>query len=74
MRPKSIATVVVAFGAGERDVVDLVAGLGDERLGLERLDLGDRVDEGRLADAEAAGHDDLDGMISTVGRALCLLL
>ena len=58
------------LGAGERDVVDLVAGLGDERFGLERLDLGDGVDERRLADAEPAGHHDLDG--DDLDRRPCL--
>ena len=40
-------------------VVDAVAGGGHDRLGGQRVDLGDRADERGLADAEAAGHHDL---------------
>lgn len=42
------------------DVVDRPSGLGQQLLGAQRPDLTDRADEGRLAHAEAAGHQDLE--------------
>ncbi len=52
-----------------RQVVDRYGRLGHQRLGAQRLDLADRSDQGRLADAEAAGDDDLDreGIVDGVG-------
>src|SRR4029450_1321443 len=41
-------------------VVDADRRAGHRRLGAQRFDLGDRADEGRLANAEAAGDDELD--------------
>ena len=49
------------------DVVDAGGHRGHGGLGAQRLDLGDGADEGRLADAEAAGDDELDGDDPGVG-------
>jgi hypothetical protein len=43
------------------DVVDGAPGLGEQFLGAQRPDLADRADEGGLAHAEPAGHQDLEG-------------
>src|SRR5439155_22195847 len=43
-----------------RDVVDADAPVGQQLLGTQRLDLAHRPDQGRLARAEATGHEDLE--------------
>ena len=48
---------------GARGGAGVVDAFGHPRhggLGRQRVDLGDRAHEGRLADGEPAGHDDLD--------------
>ena len=61
IRPKSMATVVVSL-PGTLDGSSMPdTGRGHHRLGGQRSDLGDRADQRRLADAEAAGNDDLRG-------------
>ena len=61
MRPKSIATVVVvllvAIPASSTSIDTLVIAASV----VSGCDLGDRADEGGLADGEATGHDDLHG-------------
>ena len=60
MRPKSIATVVVRLAPRRRTVSSVpTLGVGEHLLGLQRPDLADRADQGGLADAEAAGDEDL---------------
>ena len=45
--------------------------LGDEGLGAQGVDLGDGTNEGGLADAEAAGHDNLRrGATAVRGRVV----
>ena len=50
--PKSMATVVVVFAPMWRVSSMPVEALGPWRSGAERFDLGDRPDEGGLADAD----------------------
>jgi hypothetical protein len=61
IRPKSIATVVVALSATGVDVVDADAGRSQVLLGAQRRDLAERADHRGLAHAEAARDQDLDG-------------
>jgi hypothetical protein len=51
--------VVVTLSGSLARVVDADRRLGHRGLGEQRFDLGDRADEGRLADPEAAADDDL---------------
>jgi hypothetical protein len=55
------AAEVHGNGRRRARVVDADAVLGHRRLGRERLDVGDGADEGRLADREATGDNNLDG-------------
>ena len=69
MRPKSIATVVVVLAVRTALASSTPADAhGHGGLGRQRLDLGDGADEGGLADAEAAGDDELDRRDMAVGR------
>ena len=58
----------VGLGRHGGEVVHALGLVGDECLGAQRVDLRDRADERRLADAEAAGNDDLRRR----SRTLCL--
>ena len=60
IRPKSMATVVVRLALDAGDVVGADARVGEVLLGLQRQDLAARADQRGLADAEAAGDEDLE--------------
>ena len=66
IRPKSMATVVVRLPGTAATSSTPIDAVVIALLGEQRRDLRERLHQGRLADPEAAGDDDLQGNRSSI--------